>query len=75
MIQKQSNNPHSGIVQNHQQQKKVRQVWSSTNSMLIFFFQCKGDCSLEFVPHNTTVNSDFYCDVLRCLREKCDEKD
>jgi hypothetical protein len=23
----------------------------------------------EFVPPNNTVNSDLYCDVLRCLRE------
>jgi hypothetical protein len=28
----------------------------------------------EFVLHNTTVNSDFYCDILRCLRENFDEK-
>jgi hypothetical protein len=49
--------------------KKARQVWSSTNSMLIVFFNVKGIIHLEFVPPNTAVNSDFYCDVLKCLRE------
>jgi hypothetical protein len=29
----------------------------------------KGIVRREFVPPNTMVNSDFYCDVLRCLRE------
>jgi histone-lysine N-methyltransferase SETMAR len=28
----------------------------------------------EFVPPNTTVNSDFYCGVLRCLRENVQRK-
>jgi hypothetical protein len=48
--------------------KKVRQVWSSTKSMLIVLFDMKGIVHHEFVPPNTTVNSDFYCDVLRHLR-------
>jgi histone-lysine N-methyltransferase SETMAR len=42
--------------------KKARQVWSLTMSMLIAFW-------CEFVPPNTTINSDFYCDILRHLRE------
>jgi hypothetical protein len=33
------------------------------------FFDMKGIVHHEFVPPNTTVNSDFYCDVLRRLRE------
>jgi hypothetical protein len=33
------------------------------------FFYVKGTVHHKFVPPNTTVNSDFYCDVLRCLRE------
>jgi hypothetical protein len=28
----------------------------------------------EFVPSNITVSSDFYCDVLRCLRENVRQK-
>jgi hypothetical protein len=49
--------------------KKVQQVRSSTKSMLIVFFEMKGIVHHEFVLPNTTVNSDFYCDVLRWLRE------
>jgi hypothetical protein len=37
------------------------------------FFGVKGIVHHEFVPPNTTINSDFYCDVLRCLR-KCATK-
>jgi hypothetical protein len=47
MIQKQSNNHYSGRAQH---------VWSSTESV-------KGIVHHEFVPPNTMVNSDFYCDV------------
>jgi hypothetical protein len=50
-------------------EKKVRQVRSSTKSMLIVFFYVKGIVHHEFVPPNTTVNSDSDCDVLRRLRE------
>jgi hypothetical protein len=32
-------------------------------------FDVKGIVHREFVPLNTPVNSDFYCDVLRRLRE------
>jgi hypothetical protein len=34
----------------------------------------KGIVHREFVPSNTTVNSDFYCDVLRHLRENVRRK-
>jgi hypothetical protein len=34
-----------------------------------FFFDVKRIVHSEFVPPNTTVNSDFYCDVLRRLSE------
>jgi hypothetical protein len=47
--------------------KKAWQARSSTKSMLIVFFYH------EFVPPNTMVNSDFYCDVLR-LKRKCATK-
>jgi hypothetical protein len=33
------------------------------------FFDVKGIVHREFVPHNTAVNSDFYCDASRHLRE------
>jgi hypothetical protein len=38
------------------------------------FFLSEGDCSLEFVPPNTTVNSYVYCDVLRRSRENVRQK-
>jgi hypothetical protein len=34
----------------------------------------KGIVHYEFVPPNTTVSSDFYCDVLRLLRENMQQK-
>jgi hypothetical protein len=49
--------------------KKALQVRSSKKSMLINFSYIKGIVHREFVPPNTAVNSDFYCDVLRRLRE------
>jgi hypothetical protein len=69
MIQKQSNNLRCGRTHNHQEQKKARQVQSSTKSMLIVTFDMKGIVHREFVPPNTMINSDFYCDILRCLRD------
>jgi histone-lysine N-methyltransferase SETMAR len=54
--------------------RKARQVRSSTKSMLIVFFDVKGVGRREFVPPNATVNSDFYCDVLRRLRENVRRK-
>jgi hypothetical protein len=35
----------------------------------IVFFDVKGTVHREFVSPNIMVNNDFYCDVLRCLRE------
>jgi hypothetical protein len=54
--------------------KKAWQVQNSTMSMLITFFDMKGIVRREIVPPNTTVNSDFYCDILRCLRENMRRK-
>jgi hypothetical protein len=54
--------------------KKVQQVRSSTNSTLIVSFDVKGTVHHEFVPPNTTVNSEFYCDVLRRSRESVPPK-
>jgi hypothetical protein len=49
--------------------KEVHKVRSSTKSMLIDFFGVKGIVHREIVPPNITINSDFYCDILICLRE------
>jgi hypothetical protein len=54
--------------------KKAQQVWSSTKSVLIVLFDVKGIVHLEFVSLNTMVNSYFYCDVLKCLRENVRQK-
>jgi hypothetical protein len=42
--------------------------------MPIVFFDAKGIVHHEFVPPNTTVFSDFYCDVLRLSRENVRRK-
>jgi hypothetical protein len=39
-----------------------------------FFSDVKVIVRREFVPRNTTVKSDFYCDVLRRLRENVQQK-
>jgi histone-lysine N-methyltransferase SETMAR len=49
--------------------KKARQRRSATKSMLIVFFDIRGIVHHEFVPKGQTVNAEFYCNVLRCLRE------
>ena len=47
--------------------KEVRQVKSNLKSMTITFFDIKGIVHKEFVPTRQTVNSGFYCEVLRRL--------
>jgi len=42
--------------------------------MLICFFDQEGTVHWEFVPPGMTVNADFYCDVLRRLRENVRRK-
>jgi hypothetical protein len=78
MIQKQSNNHHSGRAHYHQEQKRLsRSGVQQRACMLMVFIDMKGIVNYESVPPNTTsaVNYDFYCDVLRHFREICDEKD
>jgi len=49
--------------------KKARQVKSNVKSTIIAFFDVKRNVHKEFVPTGQNVNSGFYCDVLRRLRE------
>jgi hypothetical protein len=73
MIQKQNKNHCSGRAHNHQDQKKKKNMagpeFNKEHAHCFFFLNMKGIVHHEFVPPNTMVNSDFYCDVLRCLRE------
>ena len=47
---------------------------SKLKTMLICFFDQEGIVHPEFVPPAMTVNADFYCDVLRRLRENVRRK-
>jgi hypothetical protein len=49
--------------------KKSRQVKSKVKSMLIIFFAIKGIVHKELVLAGKTVNSAYFCDVSRRLRE------
>jgi histone-lysine N-methyltransferase SETMAR len=49
--------------------KKAPQVRSNVKSMLICFFDTEGIVYKEFIPPGQIVNGNFYCDVLRWLRE------
>jgi hypothetical protein len=69
MIQKQSNSLCSGRAHNHQKQKRYNRFGVQQGACSLFFFYVKGIIHCEFVPPNTSVNSDFYCNIPRCLRE------
>jgi hypothetical protein len=58
---------HDTETKHHQEQKCV--AGPEFNKENCNFFYVKGIIHREFVPPNTTVNSDFYCDILRPLRE------
>jgi hypothetical protein len=52
---------------NHQQQKRCGRSGVQQRACSLFFWS-EGIVHQEFVPPNTTVNSDFYCEVLRRLK-------
>jgi len=54
--------------------KKASMQKSKLKMMLICFFDQEGIIHREFVPPGMTVNPDFYCDVLRRLRENVRRK-
>jgi hypothetical protein len=45
-----------------------------TKSTLIVFFNIQRMLHLEFAPEGRTVNAEFYCNVLRRLREDIQRK-
>jgi len=49
--------------------KKARQSRSNITVMMIVFFDLDGIVRAEFVPRNTTVNSEYYKGVLERLRQ------
>ena len=49
--------------------KKARQSRSATKCMLMVFFDIRGIVHHEFAPEGQNVNAQFYCNVLRHLRE------
>jgi hypothetical protein len=49
--------------------QKPRKVETNVKSMIITFFDVKRTVHKESVPTSQTVNSEFYCEVLRRLRE------
>jgi hypothetical protein len=53
----------------HQDQQKVRQVKSKVKSMFIIFFDIKGIPHKAFILEGQTVNSAYYCDILRQIHE------
>jgi len=57
-----------------QRPKKARMQKRKLKTMLIYFFDQEGIVHREFVPPGMTVNADFYCDVLRRLRENVRRK-
>jgi hypothetical protein len=67
MIQTQNNNCHSGRARSHQEKKGTADAEFNKEHAHCFFFYVKEVVHHEFVPTNTMVNSDFSCDVLRCL--------
>ena len=54
--------------------QKAHMQKSKLKMMLICFFDQEGIVHWEFVPPGMTVNADFYCDVLRRLRENVRRK-
>jgi hypothetical protein len=56
-------------VQTHRYRKEASQVKNKVKSMFIIFFDIKGIVHKTFILAGRTVNSTYYCDVLRRLNE------
>jgi hypothetical protein len=67
-IQGRKHEPYTGVLMTCSVQGRlrvVRQVKSKVKSMLILFFDIKGIVHKEFILAGQTINSAYYCDVLR----------
>ncbi|UYV64377.1 SARM1 [Cordylochernes scorpioides] len=54
--------------------KKARQVRSNVEVLLTVFFDCRGVVHHEFLPQGRTVNTEYYLQVMRNLREAIRQK-
>jgi hypothetical protein len=73
MIQKQSNNHHSGRTHKHQEQKESTACPEFNREHAHrFFSDMKMIVHYEFVPPNITVNSNFYFEMFerKCAKKK-----
>ena len=59
---------------NFPRHKKARQSNASIKVMLIVFFDIESIVRSEFLPRETTMNSEFYLWVLECLRKNVQRK-
>lgn len=53
---------------------KVRKSRAQKKTMLILFYDQKGVVHLEFLPQGETVDTDYYLEVLKCLKESVRRK-
>ncbi|XP_008294029.1 histone-lysine N-methyltransferase SETMAR-like isoform X2 [Stegastes partitus] len=65
---------HTETKQQSPRPKKARQVKSATKIMVVVFFDIHGVVHHEFVPQGQTVTTEFYCSVLKHLRESIHQK-
>jgi hypothetical protein len=54
-------------VQTHRDRKRARQGKIRVKRMFVIFFHMKGIIQIKFVLAGQTVNSSYYCDILRRL--------
>jgi hypothetical protein len=71
-----NNNRRSGRAHNHQEQKSCCRSGVQQRACSLYFFEVKWIAQRELVHSNimSTVNSDFYCEVFRHLRENVRQK-
>ncbi len=69
MTLKTNNNQTNGSIQRCCDQRNADKWKSNVKSMLVVSFDVKRHCISGFVPTEKSVNSKFYCGILRRLRE------
>lgn len=64
VIWRQNNSGSNGRVLSHQDQRRHGTSGVQHKAMLVVVFHFRTDVHQDFVPSDSSVNSDFYCDVL-----------